>query len=99
MKRINFAAGMLGDVDRPGVQAIISRLQAQGDLPPEEFVDLCLDLIGPLEVKPETRRQLVDHAEEKGALCWGTEREAGDSTLRVGEILKLIAAVREYQYS
>ena len=99
MKRINFAAEMLGDVDRPGIQDIIDRLQVQGELPPEEFVDSCLDLIGPLEVKPETRLQLVEHATEKGALRWGTEREVGVSTERVGEILKLIASVREYQYS
>ena len=98
MKRINFAAGMLGDVDRPGVRDIIGRLQVQGDLPPEGFVDSCLDLIGPLELKPETRHQLVDQATEKGALRWGTEQEAGISTERVGEILKLIASVREYQY-
>jgi uncharacterized protein (DUF1800 family) len=98
MKRINFAAGLLGDVDRPGVRDIISRLQVQGGLPPEGFVDSCLDLIGPLEVKPETRHQLVDHATEKGGLRWGTVQEAGVSTERVGDILKLIASVREYQY-
>ena len=66
---------------------------------PEAFVDSCLDLIGPLEVKSETRQQLVDHATEKGALCWGTEQEAGVSTERMGEMLKLIASVREFQYS
>ena len=98
MKRINFASGMLGDVDRPGVRDIVVRLQAQGALPPEEFVDHCLELVGPLEVRPDTRRQLVDHAAEKGALCWGTAQDVGVSTERVGELLKLIAAAREYQY-
>src|SRR5437870_3319071 len=52
MKRINFAAGLLSDVSRPGIRALVHRLQAQGDLAPSQFVDSCLDLIGPMEVEP-----------------------------------------------
>ena len=70
MKRINFAAGMLGDVERPGIQAILGILKSKGDLSPEDFVDNCLDLVGPLEVEGETRSQLV-----------GPRRRAGSSGL------------------
>ena len=99
MKRINFAAGMLGDVERPGIQAILGILKSKGDLSPEDFVDDCLDLVGPLEVEGETRSQLVDHAEEQGPLVWVTPDAAAASTNRVGEMLKLIASVAEYQYA
>src|SRR6266581_2386316 len=44
MKRINFAASLLGDTNRPGIRAILDRLESQGDLSPEGFVDSCLDL-------------------------------------------------------
>jgi uncharacterized protein (DUF1800 family) len=98
MKRINFAAGLLGDINRPGIRKLIDRLQAQGDLSPEGFVDSCLDLIGPLEVEPEVRQNLVAHASEGGPLRWGTEQEASISRTRVGEMLQLIASVREFQY-
>jgi len=98
MKRINFAASMLGDTDRPGIRAILNRLKSQGDLSPEGFVDSCLDIIGPLEVQPEVRQRLVDHASEGGALRWGTEHDASTSGKRVGEMLQLIASIREYQY-
>ncbi|HZA24632.1 MAG TPA: DUF1800 domain-containing protein, partial [Dehalococcoidia bacterium] len=47
MRRINFTADLVGDVSRPGVQSIINRLQAQGDLSPEKFIDTCQDLMGP----------------------------------------------------
>ena len=40
---------------QPGIQAIINRLRARGDLEPEELVDTCLDLLGPLEVQPDNR--------------------------------------------
>jgi len=99
MKRINFAAGMLSDVSRPGIRALINRLKAQGDLSPERFVDSCLDLIGPMEVEPEVRQNLVDHAREGGTLRWGTEQDASTSGARVGEMLQLIASVREFQYA
>jgi len=98
MKRINFAASVLGDLSRPGIGALVQRIESQGDLSPEGFVDSCLDLLGPLEVQPTVRQQLVEHANEGGTLHWGTEQEAGTSRARVGEMLQLIASVREFQY-
>ena len=99
MKRINFVADMLGDTSRPGVRRIVDRLQAQGNLGPEELVDSCLDLIGPVPASAATHRQLVEHAVQWGALRWDTEEEAAASTEKVGELLQLIASIKEYQYS
>jgi hypothetical protein len=99
MKRVNFTADMVGDVARPGVQAIIQRVRAKGDLSPEQFVDTCLDLMGPLELREENRQQLVGHAVESGTLSWGTDKEAAASTQRVAEMLQLIVATREFQYA
>ena len=99
MKRINFSADMLGDVNRPGIRDIIDRLKSQGDLLPEDFVDSCLDLVGPVQVRPETRQQLVARATEGGAVSWSDAQETASSTQRVGEMLQLIASVREYQYA
>jgi hypothetical protein len=62
------------------------------------LVDSCLDLIGPLSVQPEVRQRLVEHASEGGALRWGTEQDASTSSKRVGEMLQLIASLREFQY-
>jgi uncharacterized protein (DUF1800 family) len=98
MKRVNFAASVLGDLSRPGIGALLSRLKSQGDLSPEGFVDSCLDLIGPLQVQPEVRQRLVEHANEGGPLRWGAEQEASTSSKRIGEMLQLIASLREFQY-
>jgi uncharacterized protein (DUF1800 family) len=99
MRRINFTADLVGDVSRPGVQTIVNRLKAQGDLSPERFVDICLDLMGPLEVNEETRQELVDHASPGGALSWSTEQDAEKSSDRVSEMLQLIVSLRDYQYA
>ena len=97
--RVNFAAGHLGDVGNPGVRAIIDRLADMdgGTLSPDELVDGCLDLVGPLAVSDETREELVTAASRGGDVAL-RDREPGDeSERRVGEVLKLIASSREYQ--
>ena len=96
MRRINFTADLVGDVERPGVQSIINRLRAGGDLSPEAFVDNCLDLMGPLEVNAETRQELIDHAAAGGALTWDNAAVSAD---RVSELLQLIVSLRDYQYA
>ena len=99
MRRINFFADMVGDTNRPGVQGIINNLKAQGDMSPEQLVDRCLDLLGPLEIDPKAREELTSHVGAKGNLRWGTEQESSASTERVTETLQLIVSLREYQYA
>ena len=99
MRRINFAADMVGDVSRPGVQAIIGGLQSKGDVASEGFVDACLEAMGPLEVDSETRNELVGHASSSGSLRWGSQQDKDSSTARVAEMLQLIVSLRDYQYA
>jgi uncharacterized protein (DUF1800 family) len=99
MSRINFVAEMMGDISRPGVQAIIKRLQARGTLSPEQFVDATLDVMGPLEVGEETRQELLEQAREGGELRWGSADEVKTSSQRVAELMQLVVAMREYQFN
>lgn len=99
MARINFVAGLVGDPSLPGVRAIIDRLKTKGTLSPEQLVDGCLDLLGPVEVSPETRRELVAQAKEWGQTGWASETSAKTADKRVGEMLQLIVATREYQFA
>ena len=99
MARINFVAGLVGDPSLPGVRAIIDRLKAKGTLSPERLVDGCLDLLGPVEVSPETRQELTAQAKEWGETGWASEKSAKTADKRVGEMLQLIVATREYQFA
>ena len=54
MRRVNYTADLIGDVTRPGIRSIIVRLKAQGTQSPQQVVESCLDLLGPLEVNPES---------------------------------------------
>ena len=99
VRRVNFAANYLGNTSLPGIQSIVDGLRKRGSLSPAEFVDGCLDLVGPLDVSEFTRGELVAQAQQGGELRWGTEQEAGASERRIGVMLALIAASREYQFA
>jgi hypothetical protein len=98
VERINFAAELMADPDKPGVRALIDRVRASGDeLEPQQFVDTCLDLMGPLPVRPATETTLVEHATKKGTLNVKSEDPAVVDQ-RVTEMLQLIVATREFQF-
>jgi uncharacterized protein (DUF1800 family) len=95
VERINFAASQVGDIDKPGVRKIIDRVRAKGELTPDQLVDVCVDLMGPLRIGDSTRRALLDFATKGGNL----ELTPGDRAAeqRVGEMLSMIVATREFQ--
>jgi uncharacterized protein (DUF1800 family) len=99
VKRINFVADRVGNVELPGVQSIIDKVSSNGHgKTPEDLVDRCVDLIGPIEVSEQTRQELISHASEEGGLSWATNEERTRSSRRVGDMLALIAATPEYQF-
>ena len=95
VERINFVADQLGDVDKPGVRKIIQRLKTRGEaLGTEEFLDGCLEQLGCIEIWKEARGLLVEYVRKDGEVRTGTEGFGQ----RVGQMLQLIAATREYQF-
>ncbi len=78
---------------------MISRLKSQGSQTAEQLVDGCLDLMGPLEIAPESHKELVGFAGEKGEVRWDSEENIQAASERVGELLQLIVSLREYQYA
>ena len=97
--RINFASGMLGNTEFPGVKSMIERIMAQGEtLSADQMVDGCLDVIGPMTVAVETRKELVGHVAKSGELRHGTDSERADFTRRAGEMFQLISTTSEFQF-
>ena len=101
VERVNFAAKQLRDVDRPGVRAIIDRLAANygEELSPEQLVDGCLDLMGPINVPDKTRAGLVKQVARQGNVSLASDGPDHQEATRVSELLGLIASSREYQFA
>ena len=99
VERINFAARYLGDPTEPGVRDIIDRLASSngGSLTPEELVDGCSDLVGPVNLNESTRRDIIDHVAVRGDVNLRGRVQGDESERRVADVLKLIASSREFQ--
>jgi uncharacterized protein (DUF1800 family) len=96
VERINFTADNVGNINLPGVQAIISRLASEGrTISPERLVDGCLEMLGSYELAESTRSQLVALAQSEGEVRTDTE-EFGR---RVGQMLQSIVATTEYLFA
>lgn len=97
VERVNFGAKYLGDVRKPGVQRLLAHLRAQPDWTPLALVDACLHWLGPLTLRAKTHAALVTYVTQGGPLALAPGDEAAEQ--RVGELLSLIAATREFQMS
>ncbi len=95
VERVNFAAKELGDPSNPGVRAIAERLARDGGhrQSPDQLVDGCLDLMGPIQVEDRTREAIVEFASQYGDL----DLDEDDSVNAVASVMRLIASSREYQ--
>ena len=93
MKRTNFVSELISDTERPGVRNIIDRIKLAGSNP-INIIDACLDIMGPMDVSDQTRRELIDHSEKQGDFDWNCDGEE-----RLIEVLQLLVATREYQFA
>jgi uncharacterized protein (DUF1800 family) len=99
-ERVNFAVEQVMDTSKPGVQAIVARIAADGGpVAPGEFVERCLDLAGPIEASEDTRRVLEEFASEDGPLTFGNDEERTQSEARIGRMLQLVVSSPEYQFA
>jgi uncharacterized protein (DUF1800 family) len=99
MRRVNFTAELVGDVTRPGIKNMVDRLIAKGDTSTDAVVEGALDLMGPLEVNPESLVELNGFVADGGDFSWKSADDIEKSTVRVSELLQLIVSLREYQYA
>ena len=96
VERINYSADHVGDINYPGIRELISRLGPEDTtISPEHLVDGCLRMLGHYELADETRSMLVAHAQKGGELRTNTE----EFPQRVGRMLKMIVATKEYLYA
>ena len=99
VRRVNFAAKLLSDTSLPGIKAIVAEVKQRGKLSPAEFVNTCLDLVGPMEVDEGTYQELLTQAQQGGDINWESDEKALKSEQRTGLMLAMVAATREFQFA
>ena len=90
VKRVNFAVGQFSDTTKPGVNSMIDRIaSSNGNLSPDDLVESCLDILGPMSVSEKSRDELVQQA---------ADGNGGQTTEnRIRAMLQMIVSTREYQ--
>ena len=99
VERINFVVRELGNTNNPGIRYILDCLKQSNEdsLTPEQLLDSCLDLVGPIEVSDQTRKVLIQHVANDGDIDLSNEKNESKNDKRVGELLSLIGASPEFQ--
>ena len=87
--RVNFAARHITDASNPGVADMVGRVTESASSGPEDLVDACLDVLGPMDVADDTRSLLDELA--TGGMKDGVTQEM------ILDLFKLIVSSREYQ--
>ena len=96
VRRINFIADYMADLNQPGIQDIVEKLKAEGStLSPAGLVDGCLRLLGCYELETETRQMLISSAEKTGDLPTNNK----EFPVQVTQMLQMIVATKEYLYA
>ena len=96
VERVNFASERLGNLESPGVLAMVDRILAGGNggASPGALVDKALDQLVMTEVSAETRSALIEFAEKQDELAGDGSRSPRE---RAVSILKMIGATPEFQ--
>ena len=90
VKRVNFAVSQFSDTTKPGVNSMIDSIaSSNGNLSPDDLVESCLDILGPMSVSEKSRDELIQQA---------ADGNGGQTTEnRIRAMLQMIVSTREYQ--
>jgi len=95
VERVNSATLEIGDITKPGVQAIVANIRDKGPIvSPKTLVEACLEELGCLSVSEGTFNSLESHAKTEGDLEF---HDLACAEGRIVEMLQLILSTREYQ--
>ena len=100
VQRVNFVSAVLNDPYKPGIKAIIQRIRtaaAHNHLSPAELVDLCLDILGPMEILETTREGIIEYAAGYGDISFGDELSSSHAEHAILSVLRLVVTTQEYQ--
>jgi uncharacterized protein (DUF1800 family) len=98
--RVNFAVEHIGNLNSDGIQDIIERIKSKGpQIKPEELIDLCLDLLGHMEIDLVTRKSLLEYGNSLGNLSFNNQDSEVESLEKIKHMLQLIVSCREYQFA
>ncbi|PKB59692.1 MAG: hypothetical protein BZY83_00350, partial [SAR202 cluster bacterium Casp-Chloro-G2] len=104
VERVNFVADQVGDIQQPGVRAMVDALLDQTtELDPESIIDGCLALMGHVYLHEKNRAHLAGQIrtmlEQRSEMAAGSPEERRSAEGTVLHCMKMIGSTREYQFA
>jgi hypothetical protein len=98
VERLNGAGSEISDLSQPGVQTIIDKVKGHGPIvSPVTLVDVSLEAMSMYDFSDATRQELISYASRWGSISFDRFDAVQCAEQRVGEILQMIVASRDYQ--
>ena len=98
--RVNFAVEHIGNLNSGGIHDIVDRIKSHSEeISPDKLVDICLDLLGNMEIDATTRKSFLEFATNLGNLNFDNQNSDLESSEKITHMLQLIVSCREYQFA
>ena len=99
IERVNFVAEELSNIKLPGIERMIQHIVASdtSKISPEELLDRCLDILGPISVSEDTYSILTSYVSKLGDIDLSDRGTDSSISKRIANLLGLIGSCREFQ--
>ena len=99
IERVNFVAEELSNIKLPGIQRMIEHIIDSDTykISPEELVNRCLDVLGPISVSEDTYSILTSYVSKLGDIDLSNRDTDPGISKRIANLLGVIGSSREFQ--
>ena len=99
IERVNFVAEELSNIKLPGIQRMIEHIvdSDTSKISPEELVNRCLDVLGPISVSEDTYSILTSYVSKLGDIDLSNRDTDPGISKRIANLLGVIGSSREFQ--
>tara|TARA_Y100001960_G_C13928778_1_gene473430 strand:- start:133 stop:516 length:384 start_codon:yes stop_codon:yes gene_type:complete len=99
IERVNFVAEELSNIKLPGIQRMIEHIvdSDTSKISPEELVNRCLDVLGPISVSEDTYSILTSYVGKLGDIDLSNRDTDPGISKRIANLLGVIGSSREFQ--
>lgn len=100
VNRVNFASDHMSNLDNPGVENIVNYILENNNSPitPQQVVDNCIEVLGPLEISADTKVSLLEVASKLDRIESNGHSRQQRTIELIQELIRMIVSSKEYQF-
>ena len=90
----------MSNLDNPGVENIVNHILENNSSPitPQQVVDNCIEVLGPLEISDDTKVSLLEVASKLDRIESNGHSRQQKTIELIQELIRMIVSSKEYQF-